>query len=164
MGQSITPIVENCLQDLQLADPDEARGCSTNTFVTNSLIDLLSHPLVKIYLWRHHAQAVRNSASSHKTNYIDILSESLNHEGHLNLCSGSNVTAILLNGWIWATGGVVSVRVCPAACAAGLLFDKGIQMCKRQAQDDSLKWPIVSPPLHCSALWATFMDCPKIRY
>ena len=67
---------------------------------------------------------VKNGASSHKTNYIDILSEILNLEGHLNRCIGSKVTAILLNGWILPTGGVASGRVCPAACAAGLYYDR----------------------------------------
>ena len=64
---------------------------------------------------------VKNGASSHKTNYIDILSEILNLEGHLNQCIGSKVTAISLNGWILPTGGVASGRVCPgllqAACS-----------------------------------------------
>ena len=41
-----------------------------------------------------------------QTEYIDILSEILNFEGHLNRCIGSIVTAILLNGWIFPTGGV----------------------------------------------------------
>ena len=48
------------------------------------------------------------------------MSEILNLEEHLNLCIGSEVTAILLNGWILITGGVASGRVYPAACAAGL--------------------------------------------
>ena len=47
-------------------------------------------------------------ASSHKTNYIDIFSEILNLEGHLNRCIGSKVTGILLNGWNLPTGGVAS--------------------------------------------------------
>ena len=55
---------------------------------------------------------------SHKTNYIDIFSEILNLEGHLNRCIGSKVTAILLKGRILPTGGVASGRVCPVACAA----------------------------------------------
>ena len=36
---------------------------------------------------------VTNGASSRKTNYIDILSEILNLEGHLNHSIGSKVTA-----------------------------------------------------------------------
>ena len=64
------------------------------------LTDWLSHPLVQIYLRRRHAQTVTNGASSHKTNYIDIFSEFLNLERHLNHCIGSKVTSIFLNGWI----------------------------------------------------------------
>ena len=59
---------------------------------------------------------------THKTNYIDIFSEILNPEGHLNCYIGSKVTAILLNEWILPAGGVASGRVCPAACAAGLFL------------------------------------------
>ena len=70
-----------------------------------------------------HAQMVKNSATSHITNYIDIFTGNLNLEGHLYCCIGSKVTAILLNGWILPTGGVVSGRVCPAACAAGLFLN-----------------------------------------
>ena len=53
-----------------------------------------------------------------------ILTEILNLEGHPNCCISSKVTAIWLNGWILPTGGVPSGRVCPAACAAGLLMSK----------------------------------------
>ena len=45
----------------------------------------------------------------------------LNLKGHQNRITGSKVTAILLNGGILPTGGDASERVCPAACAAGLL-------------------------------------------
>ena len=68
----------------------------------------MSHPLVKISLQRRHAQTVKDDASSHKTNYINILLEILNLEDHLNHYIGSKVTAILLNGWILPTGGVAS--------------------------------------------------------
>ena len=105
---------------ISLADPGEARGCSTNTPAADWLINWLSNPLVKISLRRRHAQTVKNGASSHKTNCIDIYSEILNLEEHLYRCIGSKVTAILLNGWILPTGGVASGRVCPTACAAGL--------------------------------------------
>ena len=52
---------------------------------------------MKISLQRRHAQTVKNGASSHKTNYIDIFLEILNPEGHQNRYIGSKVTAILLN-------------------------------------------------------------------
>ena len=79
-----------------LADLGKARVCSTNTFVINSLNNLLSHILVRISLWCHHAQTVGNGASSHKTHYI--FSEILSLKWHLNRCIGSKVTPIWLNG------------------------------------------------------------------
>ena len=42
---------------------------------------------------------------------------------YLNRCIGSKVMAFLLNGWILPFGGVALGMVCPAASAAGLLFD-----------------------------------------
>ena len=52
---------------------------------------------MKISLRRCLAQTVKIGASSHKRNYIDILSEILNPEELHNRCIGSKVTAILLN-------------------------------------------------------------------
>ena len=83
----------------------------------NSFIHCFSHPLVKIYLRRCHAQTVKNGASSDKTSYIDILPEILNHKRHKNRWIGSKVKTILLNGWILPTGGGVLGRVC--ACSRG---------------------------------------------
>ena len=71
---------------------------------TKYLINLLG----KIYLWRRHAQTVKAGASIYKANYIDILSEILNPEGHLNCYIASKVTAILLNGLILPTDGASS--------------------------------------------------------
>ena len=65
---------------------------------------------------------VKYSASSHTTNYFEILSEILNLEGHLSCCIGSKVTAIFLNRLILPNGGVTSGRVCPAACTAGIFY------------------------------------------
>ena len=70
------------------------------------------HRVREISLRRRHAQTVKNGASSHKTNYIDIFQR-------------FKIFAILLNGWILFTGGVTSGGVCPAACAAGLLINDG---------------------------------------
>ena len=53
---------------------------------------------------------------------LTFLLEILNLEGHLNCFVGLKVTAILLTGWILAIGGVVLGRVCPVACAAGLIL------------------------------------------
>ena len=88
------------LHEHLLADPGEARGCSTNTYVTHWFINWLSNPLVKISLRCRQAQTVKNGAFSHKKNYIEIL----NLEGHLNRCIGSKVTVIFLNKWILPTG------------------------------------------------------------
>ena len=53
-----------------------------------------------------------------KENLLTFFLEILNLEEHLNLCIGSQVTAILLNGGIFPTDGFALGRVCPAACAA----------------------------------------------
>ena len=47
---------------------------------------------------------VGDGAFSHKIDYVVILLEILNHEGHLNRIIGARVTAILLNGWILPIG------------------------------------------------------------
>ena len=47
---------------------------------------------------------VGNGAFSHKIDYITIFLEILNLEGHQNLITGSRVTTILLNGWIFPIG------------------------------------------------------------
>ena len=64
----------------------------------------------------------KNGASSLKTNYIDILSDILNPEGHQNHCIGSKVTVILMNGWILPTGGASSGRVCACSLCSRLVF------------------------------------------
>ena len=57
-----------------------------------------------------------------KQTMLTFFSEIPNLERYLNHCIGSKVTAILINGCILPTGGVALGRVCPAACAAGLLL------------------------------------------
>ena len=47
---------------------------------------------------------VKNGALSHKIDYIE---EILNLEGHQNCTTGSRVTAILLNAWIFLLDKVV---------------------------------------------------------
>ena len=51
---------------------------------------------MKIYLGRRHTPTVGNGAFSHKIDYIVILQEILNPEGHQNRIAGSRVTAIFL--------------------------------------------------------------------
>ena len=77
---------------------------------------------MKIYLQRCHAQTVKNGASNYKTDYIDNVSDILNPEGHQNLCIGSKVTVILLNGWILPTVGASLGRVCACILRSRLVF------------------------------------------
>ena len=95
-----------------ISRPGRSQGLLINTFVIHQFINSFINPLVKISVRRRHAQTVKNGAFSDQTNYIDIFSEILNVEGHLNHCIGSKVKAILLNGWILPTSGVASRRVC----------------------------------------------------
>ena len=55
-------------------------------------------------LRRRHAQTDRDSSSSYKIDYVLVIKNFLNPEGHKNLISGSKVTAILLKGWIRPIG------------------------------------------------------------
>ena len=103
---------------MYLADPGEARGCSTNTSVTNSL----SHSrFVKISLQRRHALVVKDGAFSHKIDYVSICLEIQNLEGHFNRFIGSKVTTILVNGGILPSGGVASGRVCACSLRSRLV-------------------------------------------
>ena len=52
---------------VHLADPGKARGCSTNIFVTNSLINSW---FVKISLRRPHGQMVEDGTISPKIDYV----------------------------------------------------------------------------------------------
>ena len=89
-----------------LADPGEARGCSTNTSVSDSLTD----PLLEIPLQRRHALTVADWDFSHKTDYVTIFQEILNFKRHPNRITGPKVTAILLNGWILPIDGASAVK------------------------------------------------------
>ena len=48
--------------------------------------------------------------------------EILNPEGHPNRITGSKVTAILLNGWIFPIGGASSGRVCSCSLRSRLVL------------------------------------------
>ena len=70
---------------------------------------------MKLFLRRRHALMVEDGAFSHKIDYVTFFQEILNLEGHPNCITGSRVTVILLNGWIFPVGqsGEVSRwRVC----------------------------------------------------
>ena len=62
---------------------------------------------------------VKNCASSDKTNYIDMLPEILNLEGHQNRCIGSKGTAVMLMGQFCLLVELHPEGAAPAACAAG---------------------------------------------
>ena len=64
----------------------------------------MSDPFPPTALRHRHAPMVGNGALSHKIDYITIFWEILNLEGHQNCITGSRVTAILLNGWIFPIG------------------------------------------------------------
>ena len=65
---------------------------------------------MKISLRRRHALTIADGAFSHKIDYVTIFKEILNLKGHINCITGSEVTAILLNGWILPNGGASSVE------------------------------------------------------
>ena len=58
---------------------------------------------------------------SHKIDNVTILLEILNPEVHPNHITGSKVTAILLNGWIFPIGGASSGRVCACSLRSRLV-------------------------------------------
>ena len=89
-----------------LADPGEARGCSTNSLVIKSV----SQPFPPTALRRRHAQTVRDGSSSCKIDYVIVIENCLNPEGHQNPINGSRFTAILLKGWILPIGGASAVE------------------------------------------------------
>ena len=59
---------------------------------------------MKKSLRRRHSLTVEDGAFSHKMDYVAILQEILNLEGHQYRITGSRVTAILLNRWIFCIG------------------------------------------------------------
>ena len=79
----------------------------------------MSDPLVTTALQRRRDQTVGDSSSSYKIDYVIVIKNFLNPEGHQNHIAGSKVTAILVKGYILPIGGVASEGSAPAACAAG---------------------------------------------
>ena len=79
---------------------------------------------MKISLRRRHTLTVADGAFSHKIDYITILKEILNPEGHPNRITGSKVTAILLNGGFCPLVELHREGSAPAACTAGLFFQQ----------------------------------------
>ena len=67
------------------------------------------HPFPPTALRHRHSQRVRDNTSSYKKDYVIVIKNFLNPEGHQNPISGSKVTAILLKGWILPNGGASAV-------------------------------------------------------
>ena len=65
----------------------------------------MSEPFPPTALRRRHAQTVQDSTSSYKVDYVIVIKNFLNPEGHQNPISGSKVTAVLLKAglryWGW---------------------------------------------------------------
>ena len=57
-----------------------------------------------------HAQTVKDSSSMYKIEYVILIKNFLDPEGHQNPISGSKVTVILLKGWILHIGGASAVE------------------------------------------------------
>ena len=53
---------------------------------------------------------VADGAFSYKIDYVTIIKETLNLEGHPNPITGSKVSVMMLNGWILPFGGASSVK------------------------------------------------------
>ena len=69
---------------------------------------------------------VTDSSSVSKIDYVIVIRYFFNPEGHQNPISGSEVTAILLKGWIWPIGGASSgegLRLLVIKVNAPSLFD-----------------------------------------
>ena len=81
---------------------------------------------MKISSWHRHALTVADGAFSHKTDYVTILKEILNPEGHLNRITVSKVMSIFLNGWILPIGGASSGRVCACSLRGRLVNRPGV--------------------------------------
>ena len=62
----------------KLADPGEARGCSTNSLVIKSV----RQPFPPTALRRRYAQTVRDITSSNKIDYVIVTKNFLNPEVH----------------------------------------------------------------------------------
>ena len=90
-----------------LADPGEARGCSTNNFVTDSFINSVM---------------VRENIFTAPPRHVTIFSEILNPKGHPNCITGLKVLATLLNEWILPIGGASSGRVCVCSLRSRLFI------------------------------------------
>ena len=69
---------------------------------------------------------VRISTSSYKIDYVIVIKDYLNPEGHQNPISGSKDTAILLKRWILPIGEASSRRVCACSLCSRLVSHQTI--------------------------------------
>ena len=71
---------------LYLADPGNARGCSTNSLVIHSFILSLIQSVSQLFpptaLRRRHAQTVKDRSSCYEIDYVRVIKNFLNPEGH----------------------------------------------------------------------------------
>ena len=65
----------------------------------------MSQPFPPKALRRRHAQTVRDRCSSYRIDYVIVIKNFLNPDGHQNPITSSKVTAILLKRWILPYGG-----------------------------------------------------------
>ena len=102
----------------------------------HSLINKLIHPFPPTALQCRHAQLVRSSHSSYKIDYVIVIENFLNPNGHQNWISGSKVAAILLKVWILPIGEVASGRVCACSLRIRLVFNWMHFTLNRQTEDE----------------------------
>ena len=88
------------------------------------LIHWVSEPFPPTALRCRHTQTVRVSTSNYKIDYVIVVKNFLNPEGHQNVISGSKVTAILLKGLILPIGEASSGRVCVCSLRSRLVLKK----------------------------------------
>ena len=62
----------------------------------------------------------------HTIDYVTILLEILNPEGHPNCITGSEVTAFLLNGWILPVDKLALGRVCAQSAKQACYYIRSI--------------------------------------
>ena len=67
---------------------------------------------------------LRDSTFSYEIDYVIVIKNFLNPEGHQNPISGSKVTAILLKGWILPIGGALLGRVCVCSLHSTLVCNE----------------------------------------
>ena len=105
--------------------PVISRGCFTNTFVINYFIHCLGHLFPPTNLRHRHVQTVRDSVSSYKIDYIQLVNTYLNH-GQYQMAS--LVQKLWRICWMWGLSILVEFHregSAPAACKAGL-FNKSL--------------------------------------